>query len=151
MALTGLLAACGAPDNPGRRQEAADLAKEYLLAVTGQAADRGWSLLYRSAREAWGTEDEYVAMMAAQEWSRFDFGVLETIHCDDGLICQVAIELVNGPESVPLPLRSTDNRQTDGILFREVEGLPGNAELWVINSDLVNGEGGVLVGARFSR
>ena len=54
-------------------------------------------------------------------------------------------------ESVPLPLRSTDNRRTDGILFREVENLAGNAELWVINSDLLNGEGGVLVGAMFTR
>ena len=76
---------------------------------------------------------------------------LETIRCDDGLICQVALDILNGPESVPLPLRSTENRRTDGILFREVENLPGNAELWVINSDLLNGEGGVLVGAMFTR
>ena len=151
MALIGLLAACGAPDNPGRRQEAADLAKDYLLAVTGQTADRGWSLLYRSARDAWASEDEYVATMAAEDWSRFDFGVLEAIYCDDGLICPVAIDVLNGPESVPPPLRSTDNHQTDGLLFRESAGLPGNAELWVINDDLLNGEGGVLVGAMFSR
>jgi hypothetical protein len=151
LAAVGLLGGCAAPDNPGRRQEAADVAREYLLAVSGQATDRGWSLLYRSAREAWGTEDEYVATMAAEDWSRFHVGALETIRCDDGLICQVALDILNGRESVPLPLRSTDNRRTDGILFREVENLPGNAELWVINSDLLNGEGGVLVGAMFTR
>ena len=149
--VVGLLVGCGAPDNPGRRQEAADLADRYLTAVSGAEPDRGWSLLYRSARDAWVSEDEYIAEITSEDWSQFDFDVIETIRCDDGLICQVAIDVPNAPESVPAPLRSTDNRRTDGLLFREYEGLPGNAELWVINADLFNGAGGVLVGGMFSR
>lgn len=150
IAVVGLLAGC-APDNPGRRQEAADLADRYLRAVSGGAPDRGWSLLYRSAREAWENEDEYTAAVEGADWSRFEFDVREAIYCDDGLICPVAIELANGPESVPEVLRASDNKLTDGIIVPESDASGGDAELWVINADFLNGPGGVLVGATFSR
>ena len=151
IAVVGLLVACGAPDNPARHQEAVNLADRYLRAVTGAEPDRGWSLLYRSAREAWESRDQYVAAVEASDWSAFEFEVLEAVYCDDGLICPVAIELANGPDSVPQVLRSSDNRKTDGILLGDSEGIPGDGELWVINADLFNGAGGVLVGGMFSR
>jgi hypothetical protein len=41
---------------------------------------------------------------------------------------------------------------TDGLIFTDDDdGVAGNAQLWVINADLFNGEGGVLVGGMFSR
>jgi hypothetical protein len=150
-ALVGILMGC-APDNPGRRAEAVSLADRYLQAASGAEPDRGWSLLYRSAREAWRSEEAYVAAFEAADWSDFEFDVLDAIYCDDGLICPVGLELANGLDSVPDVLRSTDNRMTDGLIFTDDDdGVAGNAQLWVINADLFNGEGGVLVGAMFSR
>ena len=128
LAAVGLLGGCAAPDNPGL----------------------GRCCIDRRARR--GAPKTSTSQRWRRRTGRGSTSVpLETIRCDDGLICQVALDILNGRESVPLPLRSTENRRTDGILFREVENLAGNAELWVINSDLLNGEGGVLVGAMFTR
>ena len=139
-----LLAGCSQPpDNPGRRQLAVDLADRYLHALVGAEPDRGWSLLHRTARDEWGSEAEYVADAEEADWSRFDFTVREALYCDDGIICPVALDLPNGRDSVPEAFRSPDNRNSIGILFRETDGLPGNAELTVVLSDFLRGEGGV--------
>lgn len=139
-----LLAGClQPPDNPDRRQEAVELADRYLDSLIGDEPDRGWFLLHPTARAEWGSEAAYVAAAESADWSRFDFTVLEAIYCDDGIICPVALDLPGGVESVPQAFRSSDGRNSMGILFREVDGLPGNAELTVVLSDFLRGEGGV--------
>lgn len=136
------LAGC-APDNPGRRSEAAEIVTRYLRALSGAEADRGWSLLHPSARDEWGGREEYVVAAAEADWSEFEFTVLEALYCDDGVICPVALDVPNGRESVPEPFRSPDDRNSSGILFRSVEGLPGNAELFVVLWGWMRGPGGV--------
>lgn len=131
------------PDNPDRRQEAVALADRYLVSLVGGEPDRGWSLLHSTARAEWGSEAAYVAAAESADWSQLDFTVLEAIYCDDGIICPVALDLPGGVESVPQAFRSSDGRNSMGILFREVDGLPGNAELTVVLSDFLRGEGGV--------
>ena len=54
IAALGLLTGCGPSDTPQRRDEAIAMAQRYLDAVSGQAVDRGWSLLHPSAQDAWG-------------------------------------------------------------------------------------------------
>lgn len=134
------------PDNPDRRQQAVELADRYLQALVGAEADRGWSLLHPSARDEWTSREAYLAAAEQADWSRFDVIVVEALYCDDGIICPVALDLPNGPESVPEAFRSPDNRNSIGILFREADGLPGNAELTVVLSDFFRGEGGVSPG-----
>jgi hypothetical protein len=143
VAITILALAGCAPDNPSRRSEAVDLAERYLRALIGGEADRGWSLLHQSAQDEWESQEEYVAAAADADWSRFEFTVLEAAYCDDGVFCPVALDIPNGRDSVPEPFRSPDDRNTSGILFRLYEGVPGNAELWVVLSDFLRGPGGV--------
>lgn len=143
VALLVLGGCVGPPDNPGRRQQAAELADRYLHALVGGEPDRGWSLLHATARDEWGSEAAYVALAEATDWSSFDFTVLGPMYCDDGIMCPVALDLPNGPDSVPEGYRGTDSRNSIGIFFRESEGLPGNAELPVVLPDVIRGEGGV--------
>jgi hypothetical protein len=140
-----LLAACigGPPDNPKRRAEAAELAERYLAAVAGAEADRGWSLLTDSARAEWASEAAWVASLEAAHWSGFDVSVIEVISCDDGYICPVALQVSNGPASVPLLDGAPRHHRTLGIRFRSDEGAAGNAEITVVLPDLLRGPGGV--------
>ncbi|HEU5325656.1 MAG TPA: hypothetical protein VFV59_07220 [Candidatus Limnocylindria bacterium] len=145
-----LLAGCAPPDNPGRRSEAVDLAERYLRALSGAEAGRGWSLLHQSARDEWGSQEEYVAAAADADWSQFEFTVLEAVYCDDGIFCSVALDVPNGRESLAEPFQSPDGQHSSGILFRSVEGLPGNAELMVVLPHWMRGPGGVRAGRRAS-
>lgn len=120
------------PDNPERREQAVELADRYLRAAAGAETDRGWALLHPTKRDEWGSDRAYVDAMNGADWSRFEFSVLEAAYCDDGIWCPVRLEVPNGPESVPELLRSSDGRQTDGILFAEGTGGDGNAEIWVV-------------------
>lgn len=131
------------PDNPDRRQQAVELADRYLRSLIGGEPDRGWSLLHPTARDEWDSEAAYVRAAEGADWSRFDFTVLEAVSCDDGIICPVALDLPNGRDSVPEAFRSPDDRNSIGIAFREAAGLPGNAELTVVLSDVLRGQGGV--------
>lgn len=140
-----LLTGCGASDTPGRRQDAVDLAQRYLDAVSGDEPDRGWSLLHPSAQEAWGTEADYVAEAEGAEWARFEVAAVEALYCDDGIICPVALNVENGEDSVPDFLRAPESRATTGIYFRTLDGIPGNAEIVVVLSDLLRGPGGVTM------
>lgn len=144
----GLLLVTGCaqpPDNAERRLQAAELADRFLHAIAGSETDRGWSLLHPSKRDEWGSEHAYVDAVEAADWSRFEFTVLDAMYCDDGIWCPVAVELGNGGESVPALLRSPDHGQTSGLLFREGDGLAGDAEIWVVVGDLMRGhQTGVL-------
>jgi hypothetical protein len=131
------------PDNPDRRQQAVELADRYLHALVGGEPDRGWSLLHPTARDEWGSEAAYVGAADGADWSQFDFSVREALYCDDGIICPVALDLPGGRESIPHAFRSPDGRDSIGIVFREVEDLPGNAELTVVLPDFLRGAGGV--------
>ena len=120
------------PDNPERREQAVQAAERFLQAAAGAEADRGWALLHPTKRDEWGSERAYLDAVEAANWSRFEFRVLEAVYCDDGIWCPVRLEVPKGPESVPEPLRSSDGRGTDGILFAEGLGQVGNAEIWVV-------------------
>ena len=120
------------PENPERREQAAQAAERFLQAVAGAEPDRGWALLHPTKRDEWGSERAYLDAVEAADWSRFAFRVLEAAYCDDGIWCPVRLEVPNGPESVPEPLRSLDGLGTDGILFPEGPGQVGNAEVWVV-------------------
>ena len=141
-----LLSSCAQPpDNPERREQAAQLAGQFLHAVAGPEGDRGWSLLHPSRREEWGSERAYVEAVTEADWSRFEFEVFDATFCDDGLWCSVRVEFPGGPESVPELLRSSDGRQTDGLVFQEVPGLPGNAQMSVVLDGFMSSAGaGVL-------
>jgi hypothetical protein len=140
-----LVAACATkPDNPERRNEAAQLAELYLLAVSGADEDRGWSMLHPYTRAEWGAADRYIDAARAADWSEFEFRILEVIRCDDGVFCNVALDIPGGRDSVPAFLRSPDGMAV-GIYFREVEGVAGNAEIMVTMSDLLRGRGGMTL------
>ena len=144
VALALALVACGPPDNPGRREQAERLAREFLAAVAGGRADRGWSLIHPDSREDWGDEDHWVDAAAATDWTGFEVSVLRARYCDDGVFCPVGLEIPGGDESIPDLLRSRD-RSSGVVPLDELEGIDGNAEMWVVLADILRGHGGVSV------
>jgi hypothetical protein len=92
----------------------------------------------------WGDQSDYIPAAEAADWSRFEAIALETMYCDDGIMCPVALNVVNGETSVPDFLSAPEKLASTGIYFRSEDGIPGNAELIVVLPSL-RGPGGVTM------
>lgn len=143
IAALGLLTGCGPSDTPQRRDEAVAMAQRYLDAVSGQAVDRGWSLLHPSAQDAWGSQGDFIAAAEAADWSDFEVAATEALRCDDGIWCPVALDVANGEESVPDFLLASPSGASNGIYFIDLGDIPGNAEMMVVLTDPFHWSGGV--------
>lgn len=80
--------------------EARQRVSEYLSAVVGGTADRGWKLLHPNGRRTYGSEDAYRQAMEAADWTEFAWEFGESSQCDDG-VCTSVLRLPNGRGSVP--------------------------------------------------
>lgn len=146
IALASALAACTGPsDRPNKQKQAAEWAREFLVAVSGGGEDRGWSLLHPWSQAEWPDEAAYVAAAESADWSTFEFEVLETLYCDDGVMCQVLVDVPGGFDATPEFLRLPEKDGAVGLRFDDVHGIPGNARMAVWLPDLLRGPGGVML------
>jgi hypothetical protein len=87
-----------------RVADARGIAQGYLIAVSTDTPDRGWSLLQPMAQEIYGPYERYVATAAAIDWSGFRWRQLDregSAACDDGVICVIELEIEGGAASIP--------------------------------------------------
>lgn len=147
VAVAAVLSACTGPsDAPDKQEQAARWADAYLQAVSGAAEDRGWSLLHPGSQQQWKDEAAYVAAAESADWSEFTFEVLDTLYCDDGVMCQVLVDVPGGLDAAPNFLRIPEKDGAVGLRFDEEETIPGNARMAVWLPDLLRGPGGVMLG-----
>jgi hypothetical protein len=102
LAAVALVACCGIPVT--RVQDARGIAQGYLIAVSTETPDRGWSLLHPMAQEIYGPYDRYVETAAAIDWSGFRWRQLDlerSAICDDGVICTIELEVEGGRDAIP--------------------------------------------------
>jgi hypothetical protein len=98
----GLVACFGTPIT--RVEDARRIADGYLVAVSTDSADRGWSLLHPMAQEIYGPYERYVETAAAIDWSGFRWRQLDTegsVFCDDGVICRIDLEIEGDRDAIP--------------------------------------------------
>lgn len=145
--LTIATTSCAEPtDTPERRADAEAIAHDFLTALTGAADDRGWSMLHSASRDGWSAEEEYVAAVERADWTSFQFRVIETLFCDDGVMCSVTVKVAGGVGAVPDFLRLPGKSSAAGLRFED-PGQPDHATLWVWLPDVFRGPGGVMLTA----
>lgn len=101
-AAVALVACCGIPVT--RVQDARGIAQGYLIAVSTDTPDRGWSLLHPMAQEIYGPYERYVETAAAIDWSGFRWRQVNregSARCDDGVICGIELEVEGGGANIP--------------------------------------------------
>lgn len=136
--------------NAGDVSTARDLAGEYLEALEGGRADRGWSLILPDSRRAYQDLDQYVTLAEETDWDEFSWQfVQEGDYCEDGgVYCSVRIDIAGVPGSVPpFLLESPESNPDDTFLTLRVDDDPqsvGNAEIVVYFSP--GGDRGILLG-----
>jgi hypothetical protein len=83
-----LLAGCGG------NAQARDVVEDYLTAVSGNAADRGWASLCDDRERMFGDERAYVQLASADAWSQFawEIGSIERPPDADYLRVDVTVE-----------------------------------------------------------
>jgi hypothetical protein len=100
--VAGLVACCGIPET--RVQDARGIAERYLIAVSTDTPDRGWSHLHPMAQQIYGPYERYVATAAAIDWSGFRWrqvGREGSAFCDDGVICEIELQVEGGRDAIP--------------------------------------------------
>lgn len=143
LAITAMLAACGASDTPDRRAAALVAARQYFEALASDDSDLGWSLIDRTM--GWTDFDAYQVAVGSAELGDFEVTATETMRCDEGYACRVCLELTR-PEATPEFLRSGDGRSFDGIIIFD-EALPcGNAMIGVGLDPFTGSLDGVWIG-----
>jgi len=101
-AAASLVACFGTPIT--RVEDSRRIAENYLVAVSTDTPDRGWSLLHPMAQEIYGPRERYVETAAAIDWSGFRWrqvGREGSAFCDDGVICEIELEVEGGRDAIP--------------------------------------------------
>lgn len=125
-----LVAGCAA--EPRLDRDAERLVDEYLAALSGASADRGWSLLLPITRETTFEDDRdsYVAEAEAHDWSSFSWSVTE-IERDEPFTYEVWVT-VDGLVSPALAL-VTSAETTHGPVFSVRFGAVfGGDGIWMV-------------------
>jgi hypothetical protein len=116
VAAVALVACSGTPVT--RVEDARGIAQRYLIAVSTDTPDRGWSLLHPMAQEVYGPYERYVATAAAIDWSGFHWrqvGLEGGAVCDDGVICIIELEIEGGAASIPRFLIEPEWDEESGV------------------------------------
>ena len=101
-----------------RVPDARGIAERYLIAVSTDTPDRGWSLLHSMAQEIYGPYERYVATAAAIDWSDFRWrqaGGEGSAVCDDGVICTIELDIEGGHERIPQFLVEPEWDEENGV------------------------------------
>ena len=104
--LAGSLAGCATTPEvyEQRMQDTYAFIEAWERAVTGEADDRGWSMLSTSARSGFADEAQYVALAEAADWAAFE--VTPVIgHCDDLWACSISVVVSREANAIPDFLR----------------------------------------------
>jgi len=143
LAITAILAACGASDTPERRATALNAVQRYFEVLASNDSDRGWSFLDRTMH--WTDFDAYERAVESAELGDFEVTATETLRCDEGYACRVCLKLAR-PGVTPEFLGSADGRSFDGIIVFD-DPLPcGNAMIGVGLDPLTGSLDGVWIG-----
>lgn len=130
-------------------ERARQFASEYLAALTGETADRGWSLILPDSRRAYADAEQYVELAAEADWSRFEWQLVGDGSCEDcGVYCVVRLQIDDAPGSIPpFRLDPPGSREDDLFMTFRLDDddlTPGNAEITVYFGP--DGAGGILLG-----
>lgn len=123
------------PQHAGTPAEAAAIATEWLQAVSGGEADRGWSLLHPLTQERlYGNDpDRYAADAAGTDWNGFGWDIEREPVWDGNYTVTVA--LAGSVEPV--------GELADGHLMQLVKGDSSDEAIITVRID-VNGSRGIL-------
>lgn len=133
----------------GSVERARQMASEYLAALTGDAADRGWSLILPDSRRAYADAEQYGELATEADWSRFNWQLVGDGSCEDGgVYCVVRLQIDDAPGSIPAFLQDPPGSREDDLFmtFRldDDDATPGNAEITVYFDP--DGTSGILLG-----
>lgn len=139
------LVACSAmPERyDDRVRDTLDHIEAWEQAIEGSAPDRGWSMLSLAGQRGFASEEQYISLAEAADWSAFDLQPLAG-YCDDLYACNINVLVPGGIESAPAFLLSSPNDRENAryglLLFNPVDGGPpgapdpelGNAQMQVL-------------------
>lgn len=145
--LAVILAVAGCTgESRGDVSAARRFADDYLSAISGDAADRGWSLILPDSRRAYRDQTQYLQLSADAAWESFSWVLVEEgDYCEDGgVYCVVRLEIQGAPDFLIEAPESRPDDRFFTLRMNDVEGVPGNAELTVYFTP--GGPRGVLLG-----
>lgn len=145
LALSVGLAACSstAARYDQRMEDTYAFIDQWESALKGGAEDRGWSMLSQASRRGFDSEDQYVELAAAADWSDLEITPLAG-YCDDLHACSINLLIAGGIDSVPkMLLKSPNDNEADAYRLLhfndfdqdghagEVDPEVGNAQIQV--------------------
>lgn len=139
--LVAMLIACSVLASCTGRVDPANLASQYLRAVSSGMADYGWSLLHPDTRAALFGNDylAYEDQVRAADWSRFEWMVPNGAY-DEPYLYVATVEFSGGADSVPAllregrgehgPILSSDGTSPIGSMMVRIDAPAGDVGVW---------------------